>query len=132
MFNNKLFFEIQNKNALREKYNISQDEYLIGSFQRDTEGVDLTSPKLSKGPDQFIEMIKKYDHVKARESLEYFLNMTEMKEDYFDRIADKFRDPRVWWIENGVWWKDDIWGGCSSYGKVHLTLKEQERYFLKS
>jgi len=58
--NNELFFEIQNKNALREKYNISQDEYLIGSFQRDTEGVDLISPKLSKGPDQFIEMIKKY------------------------------------------------------------------------
>tara|TARA_X000000950_G_C13920628_1_gene663156 strand:+ start:9046 stop:9963 length:918 start_codon:yes stop_codon:yes gene_type:complete len=58
--NDKLFFEIKDKNILREKYSISKKEYLIGSFQRDTEGVDLISPKLSKGPDQFIKMVEKY------------------------------------------------------------------------
>jgi len=58
--NDKLFFEINKKNLLREKYEVSENEFLIGSFQRDTEGVDLISPKLSKGPDQFIKMVEKY------------------------------------------------------------------------
>ena len=31
---------------------------MIGSFQRDTEGYDLKSPKLSKGPDKLIQSIK--------------------------------------------------------------------------
>ena len=52
--------------------------------------------------------MKKYDHIKARKSLEYFLNMVDMKEKEFDRIADKFRDPRVWWIEKDKWWKENI------------------------
>ena len=35
----------------------SKDDYLIGSFQRDTEGNDLVSPKLIKGPDIFFDII---------------------------------------------------------------------------
>ena len=31
---------------------------MIGSFQRDSEGHDLTLPKLSKGPDRFVEIVK--------------------------------------------------------------------------
>ena len=38
-----------------EKYNLPKNKFFIGSFQRDTEGHDLISPKLSKGPDIFIE-----------------------------------------------------------------------------
>ena len=57
--NQNIFFEIKDKNEIRKKYNISNKYFLIGSFQRDTEGLDLISPKLSKGPDQFIEVIKK-------------------------------------------------------------------------
>lgn len=57
--NQNIFFEIKEKNLIRKKYNISNSEFLIGSFQRDTEGKDLISPKLSKGPDQLIEVIKK-------------------------------------------------------------------------
>ena len=30
---------------------------MIGSFQRDTEGSDLISPKLIKGPDIFLEIV---------------------------------------------------------------------------
>jgi len=39
------------KRDLREKHCLPQDDFLIGSFQRDTEGRDLVSPKLEKGPD---------------------------------------------------------------------------------
>lgn len=43
----------------RKKYNIPADKYLIGSFQRDTEGADLKTPKYMKGPDIFFEMVKR-------------------------------------------------------------------------
>ena len=69
--NNKKFYEIKEKNVLREKYKISNEEFLIGSFQRDTEGSDLFSPKLSKGPDQFIEMVKR--NIEARENVAVLL-----------------------------------------------------------
>lgn len=55
----KIFYEISNKNKLREKYDFSQEDYLIGSFQRDTEGSDLISPKLIKGPDIFLGIVSK-------------------------------------------------------------------------
>jgi glycosyltransferase involved in cell wall biosynthesis len=42
--------------TLRERWRIPVDRYLIGSFQRDTEGADLISPKLVKGPDVFAEI----------------------------------------------------------------------------
>lgn len=44
---------------LRKKYNIPKDKYLVGSFQRDTEGIDLKTPKYMKGPDVFFEIMKR-------------------------------------------------------------------------
>ena len=58
--NQNIFYEDKHKKVIREKYGINNDAFLIGSFQRDTEGRDLISPKLSKGPDQFIEIVKYY------------------------------------------------------------------------
>src|SRR5690606_10137696 len=37
---------------------IDKDVYLIGSFQRDTEGKDLKSPKLIKGPDILLAILQ--------------------------------------------------------------------------
>ena len=48
------------KTELRKKFKLP-DTYIIGSFQRDTEGHDLISPKLEKGPDLFIDAITKYN-----------------------------------------------------------------------
>ena len=56
--NQNIWFEIENKYDLKKKYGIDKDTYCIGSFQRDTEGSDLISPKLSKGPDRFIQIIE--------------------------------------------------------------------------
>lgn len=47
----------------RKKVNLPQDKFLIGSFQRDTQGSDLVSPKLIKGPDIFCDYI---DLIKAK------------------------------------------------------------------
>jgi N-acetyl sugar amidotransferase len=77
--------------------------------------------------DEGIEMVKKYDSVVSSD-LYYWLDYVDMTEQEFWEIADTFRDPRVWWIENGEWWKDNIWGEASSYGKVYLS-KEQINEF---
>lgn len=56
--NQQIWFEIEDKITLRKKHNFVEEKYYIGSFQRDTEGHDLKSPKLIKGPDRFIEIVE--------------------------------------------------------------------------
>tara|TARA_B100001248_G_scaffold47151_1_gene30038 strand:+ start:186 stop:1103 length:918 start_codon:yes stop_codon:yes gene_type:complete len=67
--NQNIWFEIKNKIDLKKKYGISENSYCIGSFQRDTEGSDLVSPKLSKGPDRFVKIIEglkeKYENIEV-------------------------------------------------------------------
>ncbi len=57
--NQKDWFYIEDKVTTRREFNFTPEEYLVGSFQRDTEGHDLISPKLIKGPDLFIEVVLK-------------------------------------------------------------------------
>ncbi len=57
--NQKIWFDINDKESLRSKYSFEKDSFLVGSFQRDTEGKDMISPKLSKGPDRFVNIVKK-------------------------------------------------------------------------
>ena len=58
--NQDIWYEIENKEKLKLKYNIPVNSFVIGSFRRDTEGKDLKSPKLIKGPDRFVEIAKYY------------------------------------------------------------------------
>ena len=83
--------------------------------------------------EQAIEMVKQYDHVKPRRDLERWLDYVEMGEAEFDQIADTFRNPRVWWIQEDQWWKQNLWGEPSSYGPVHYSDQlDVEKYHLKS
>ncbi len=43
--------------AFRAQRGIPEDTYLIGTFQRDSEGSDLSRPKLVKGPDVLLEIL---------------------------------------------------------------------------
>lgn len=54
-----IWFPINDKAFVKSKFGFQKNEYLIGSFQRDTEGSDLKSPKLIKGPDIFLNIVKK-------------------------------------------------------------------------
>ena len=49
------------KSDLRKKYNMREDDFLIGSFQKDTEGNSIENktymPKLEKGPDIFCKAV---------------------------------------------------------------------------
>ncbi len=75
-----------------------------------------------------IEMIMQYDHAWPKKSYDHFISMTNFDEKEFLHTADTFRDPRVWWIHGGEWWKDTLWGEPASFGKVHLSLEEQKKY----
>ncbi len=57
--NENIWKEIDDsQEVLREKYELPKGRVLIGSFQRDTEGHDLRSPKLVKGPDIFCDYME--------------------------------------------------------------------------
>lgn len=55
---NNNIWEKLNKKECREILNLPENKFIVGSFQRDTEGNDLISPKLEKGPDIFVEKVK--------------------------------------------------------------------------
>ncbi len=74
-----------------------------------------------------VKMVKKYDHVISSD-LEYWLDYVDMKESEFWEIADTFRSEKVWWIKNGEWYKENLWGGSSPYGEVRLKKDLQEKY----
>ena len=54
--NSKLWYPLD-KEECRKELELPLDKFLIGSFQRDTEGFDLKSPKMCKGPDVFCDMV---------------------------------------------------------------------------
>jgi len=89
---------------------------------------DIRSGVLSR--EDGIKIIKKRDPIKPKD-LKRWLSYVGWTEEQFDKVADKFRNPRVWWIKDGLWWKDNICGEISSYGKVHLNKVDQEKYLRK-
>jgi hypothetical protein len=56
---------------------------------------------------QAVELVNRYDPVKPGD-LRRWLDYVGMKEDEFDRMADTFRDPRVWRRAHGEWAKQDL------------------------
>jgi len=67
-----------------------------------------------------IELVRRYDPVKPRD-LERWLTYTGMTEREFDRIADTFRDPRVWWRENGEWKRHEIPDSVSAADRERMA-----------
>lgn len=57
--NQKIWKLTGEKKEIRKKYRLPEDKFLVGSFQRDTEGSDLKTPKLEKGPDLLVEFLQK-------------------------------------------------------------------------
>lgn len=53
----KLPKESPELSAMRERWKIPEDRYLIGNFHRDSEGSDLRKPKVQKGVDIFFEIV---------------------------------------------------------------------------
>ena len=56
--NQRIWKRDDDKSLLRQKLGISEDSFVVGSFQRDTEGKDMVSPKLEKGPDLLADYLE--------------------------------------------------------------------------
>ena len=90
--NQKIWLKTKDKNELRIKHRLP-NKYLVGSFQRDTEGHDLISPKMEKGPDllaDYLEKIKDENlHVVLagwrRQYIIQRLNSSKIPFTYFER-----------------------------------------------
>jgi N-acetyl sugar amidotransferase len=90
---------------------------------------DIRSGKITR--EQGIAEIKLRDHLKPTD-LTRWLDYVGWTEQKFDSLADTFRDPRVWWIKEGQWWKDNIWGEPSSYGRVNLEKDKWNKFYIES
>ncbi len=93
--NQENLFHIDKKINLRKKYGFKDDDYIIGSFQRDTEGSDLLSPKLIKGPDIFVDLVNRLNKTKNIKILlsgtrrQYVINNLEklgISYEYFEMV----------------------------------------------
>ena len=82
-------------------------KYIKFGYGRGTDHAckDIRAGLLSRR--QAIELVAKYDPVKPSD-LARWLEYVGMEEDEFDRIADTFRDPRVWWKEDDEWLRDEL------------------------
>jgi len=81
--NDQVFFHIDNKQTLRQKYNIPTDKFVVGSFQKDTEGKDkCIKPKISKGPDILFNILQDYKDI--------FVVLTGRRRSYIiDKLSKK-------------------------------------------
>ena len=78
---------------------------------------DIRAGKMTR--DEGIAIVNAMDPIKSKDLVRW-LDYVGWTEQQFDRVCDKFRDPRVWWIRDGQWWKDNLDGTESAYGAVNL------------
>ena len=77
-----------------------------------------------------INYVKKLDHVVSSD-LQHWLDYVKMDVSEFWKIADTFRDPRVWWIADNKWYKQNVWGESQSYGDVRLNKDQIDRFNIR-
>ncbi len=74
-----------------------------------------------------IKMVRKYEHV-IPSDLYHWLNYVDMSEGEFWRLANSFRDTRVWRKEkNDSWVKDNIWGKEEAYPQKESPKPKRKR-----
>lgn len=60
-FDEKLFFPVENENlnriSISKKLKLHSNKYIIGNFQRDTDGANLSNIKVQKAPELFLEIV---------------------------------------------------------------------------
>lgn len=84
-------------------------KYVKFGYGRATDHVckDIRSGLLTR--EEGIEIVRKMDPIKSKD-LYRWLDYVGWTEEEFDKVADEFRDSRVWWVdEEGNWKKYNIW-----------------------
>ena len=76
---------------------------------------DIREGKMSRK--EGVDLVMQYDSVRPTKDLTRWLSYVEMTENEFNKIADGFRNPSVWWVENGYWRKHCIDGKERNFEK---------------
>ena len=87
--NTDIFYHIPNKKKIRKKYDLDPNAFYVGSFQKDTEGKTTNTPKLSKGPDIFVNIVA--DMRKRNSRVEVIL--TGLRREYIITELEKKKIP---------------------------------------
>ena len=56
---NPNIWKYHDRDACKDEFGLSKNNFIVSSFQRDTEGSDLKTPKYEKGPDIFCMYVEK-------------------------------------------------------------------------
>lgn len=87
--NENIYYNIQGKDILKDKYKLPKDKFIIGSFQKDTMGKkNCIKPKLSKGPDIFIDILNN-----MKKEKEIFVILTGKRRNYITNELNKSKIP---------------------------------------
>jgi len=54
-----VFRPLENRTAIRQSLGIPDGAFVVGNFHRDSEGANLARPKKQKGPDLFLEIVRR-------------------------------------------------------------------------
>jgi len=76
---------------------------------------DIRGGKMSRK--EGVDLVMQYDSVRPTKDLARWLDYVGMTEHEFNVTADSFRNPAVWWVENGFWRKYCIDGIERSFEK---------------
>lgn len=87
---------------------------------------DVRANRMSRS--EGVQEIINRDHIKSKDLIRW-LDYVGWTESDFDKCADRFREPSVWWINKGFWCKQDIDGVTREYGPVTLGESEQKKYY---
>jgi len=77
---------------------------------------DIRAGRITR--EEGVELVLKYDAVRPTIDLARWLDYVGMSEREFDITADTFRDPGVWWEEDGFWHKKCIDGKVRAFERV--------------
>lgn len=104
----RTYRKISNLDDMHENGIHDYMKYIKFGYGRATDHVikDIRDGLMTR--EEGIEIVKKMDHIKSND-LKRWLDYVDMSEEEFDKIADTFRDKRVWKLINNVWEKDNLW-----------------------
>ncbi len=114
--------------TLRVRWNIPSDSYIISNFHRDTESSDLKSPKLVKGPDVFVEIVK----MLAKRKNNIHILLAGPRRLWIRRQLDELRIPYTFIGRPSTDGEDDIAINILSQKELNLLYNLSDLYLISS
>ena len=100
--NPKIWKPLKLKNNLRQKWKIPTNAYVVGSFQRDTEGKPLNKgkivPKLEKGPDILCKILEDIHNIRKNDNKKQLcVLLSGCRRDYVIYNLKKMNIPYIYY-----------------------------------